>query len=150
MNRNEHLNIALGSDHAGFKLKEVLKKYLLENNFIIKDFGTFSEEKADYPDFGHLVSGAVQRKECDFGLLICGSGNGMNMTANKHKHIRSALCWNREIAKLARQHNDANILTLPARFITEKEAKACINSFYSTVFEGGRHVERVNKIDVGC
>jgi len=140
------MKIAIGSDHAAFKLKEVLKKYLISNGYDIKDFGCYSEERADYPDFAHPVSNVVESKEFDFGLLICGSGNGINMSANKHKGIRSALCWNSEIAQLARLHNDANILTLPARYITEEEAKKCVDVFYTTSFEGGRHIERVKKI----
>lgn len=144
------MNIAIGCDHAAFHLKEKMKVYLQSKGFEIKDFGCYSEERADYPDFAHPVANAVEKKEFDFGLLMCGSGNGINMTANKHKGIRSALCWNAEIAELARLHNDANILTLPARFITEDEAKKCIDVFYSTAFEGGRHTDRVNKISAGC
>lgn len=144
------MKIGLGSDHAGFQLKEKLKPYLLSKGYEIKDFGCYSEERADYPDFAHLVSLAVSNKEYDMGLLICGSGNGINMAANKHKGIRSALCWNAEIAELARLHNDANILTLPGRYITEEEAKKCIDVFFTTAFEGGRHTERVKKISESC
>ncbi len=144
------MKIAIGCDHAAFQLKEKLKMYLQEKGFEIKDFGTYSEERADYADYGHLVATAVENKEFDFGLLMCGSGNGINMTANKHKGIRAALCWNAEIAELARLHNDANILTLPARYISEEEAKKCVDVFYSTAFEGGRHTERVRKISEGC
>jgi len=138
--------IAIGADHAGFSLKEKLKKYLLEKGIEVKDFGTHSEQSVDYPDFAHPVANAVEKKEVDFGLLMCGSANGVTMTANKHKEIRAALCWKEEIAKLARQHNDANILTLPARFIEEAEAKKCVDVFLSTPFEGGRHEGRVKKI----
>lgn len=144
------MKIAIGCDHAGFELKEKLKSYLESKGWEIKDFGAYSEERADYPDFAHLVANAVENKEADYGLLMCGSGNGINMSANKHKGIRSALCWNAEIAELARLHNDANILTLPARFITEEEAKKCVGVFYTTAFEGGRHAGRVNKISQGC
>jgi len=147
------ITIALGCDHAGFKLKESLKKYLLENaenKYEVKDFGAYSEEKADYTYFAHQVATAVERNEFNFGLLMCGSGNGINMTANKHKGIRAALSWNAEIAKLSRLHNNANILTLPARFIDLNEAKACLDIFFTTAFEGGRHAERVNKISEGC
>lgn len=144
------MKIAIGCDHAGFELKEKLKSYLESKEWDIKDFGAYSEERADYPDFAHLVANAVEKKEADYGLLMCGSGNGINMTANKHKGIRSALCWNAEIAELARLHNDANILTLPARFITEEEAKKCVEVFYTTEFEGGRHTGRINKISQGC
>ena len=140
------MKLAIGADHAGFSLKEKLKKYLAENGHEVKDFGCHSEQSVDYPDFAHPVANAVEKKEADFGLLMCGSGNGINMTANKHAGIRSALCWAPEIAKLARQHNDANILTLPARFIEEAEAKKCVDVFLSTPFEGGRHQGRVNKI----
>ena len=140
------MKIAIGADHAGFSLKEKLKKYLLGKNIEVKDFGPDSEQSVDYPDFAHPVASAVEKKEFDFGLLMCGSGNGINMTANKHAGIRSALGWNSEIAKLARQHNNANILTLPARFIEEAEAKKCVDVFLSTPFEGGRHEGRVKKI----
>lgn len=140
------MKIAIGCDHAAFQLKEKLKVYLASKGYEIKDFGCYSEERADYPDFAHPVADAVERKEFDFGLLMCGTGNGINMAANKHKGIRSALCWNAEVAELARLHNDANILTLPARCITEEEAKKCIDIFYTTAFEGGRHADRVKKI----
>jgi ribose 5-phosphate isomerase B len=141
------MKIAIGSDHAGFQLKETLKSYLNNKGFEIKDFGAFSEERADYPDFAHPVALAVEYNEVDRGVLICGSGNGVNMTANRHHGVRSALCWNEEIAKLARQHNDANVIALPARYISIEEAKKCIDAFFSTDFEGGRHTERVNKIE---
>lgn len=145
------MKIAIGSDHAGFFLKEKLKSYLKAQGFEVIDFGTYSEERADYPDFAHPVAISVETKEVDYGLLMCGTGNGINMAANKHKGIRAALCWNAEIAALARQHNDANILTLPARCITEEEAKKCVDVFFNTPFEGGRHAERVSKIsDFGC
>ncbi len=140
------MKVAIGSDHAGFLLKEKLKSYLEKNGFQVIDFGAHSEERADYPDFAHPIAKSVETKEVDFGLIMCGTGNGINMAANKHKGIRAALCWNHEIAVLARQHNDANILTLPARCITEEEAKKCVDVFFSTAFEGGRHTERVNKI----
>ncbi len=140
------MKIALGCDHAAFHLKVKIKLYLESKGYEVKDFGCYSEERADYPDFAHPVALSVLTKECDLGLLMCGSGNGINMTANKHKGIRSALCWTAEIAELARLHNDANILTLPARYITEEEAKKCVDVFYTTAFEGGRHADRVNKI----
>ena len=141
------MKIAIGADHAGFSLKEILKKYLQQKGIEVKDFGPNSEASVDYPDYAHPIATAIEKKEFDFGLLMCGSGNGINMTANKHAGIRSALCWNAEIAKLSRQHNDANILTLPARFIEEAEAKKCVDVFLSTPFEGGRHEGRVKKID---
>lgn len=139
-------SIAIGSDHAGFRLKEAIKAYLDDKGYKVKDFGCYSEDRADYPDFAHPVASAVENKELEMGILICGSGNGINMAANKHKGIRSALCWNREVAELARQHNDANIISLPSRFISEAEAKQCVDAFMNTAFEGGRHTERVNKI----
>ncbi|MBI3500515.1 MAG: ribose 5-phosphate isomerase B [Bacteroidetes bacterium] len=141
------MKIAIGADHAGFSLKEILKKYLVGKGIEVKDFGTHSEQSVDYPDFAHPVADAVEKKEFDFGMLMCGSANGVTMAANKHAGIRAALCWNSEIAKLSRQHNDANILTLPARFIEEAEAKKCVDVFLSTSFEGGRHEGRVKKID---
>lgn len=140
------MKIATGSDHAGFKLKETVRKYLLEKGIEVKDFGTYAEDSVDYPDFAHPVANAVENKEVDFGIIMCGSGNGINMAANKHKGIRAALSWNAEIAKLARQHNDANILTLPGRFIEEAEALKAVDVFLETAFEGGRHQKRVEKI----
>jgi ribose 5-phosphate isomerase B len=141
------MKIAIGSDHAGFSLKEELKAYLQNKGFEVKDFGTFSEERADYPDYAHQVAKAVETNEEERGVLICGSGNGVNMTANRHHNVRSALCWNEEIAKLARQHNDANVIALPARFMDEKEAEKCLDAFFTTAFEGGRHEQRVKKIE---
>jgi len=142
------MKIAIGSDHAGFQLKETLKTYLHNKGFEVKDFGTYSEERTDYPDFAHPVASAVEHNEMEKGVLICGSGNGVNMTANRHHGVRSALCWNEEIAKLARQHNDANIIALPARYISIEEAEKCLDTFFSTAFEGGRHTERVTKIEL--
>lgn len=140
--------IAIGSDHAGFELKQVLLNYLKQNDIQVIDKGCFSADRADYPDYAHLVAQSVLTKEVTFGILMCGSGNGINMSANKHKGIRAALCWNSEIAALARQHNDANILVLPARYISEQEAKNCIDAFLSNTFEGGRHQARIEKIDI--
>jgi len=140
------MKIAIGCDHAGYKLKENLVKYLAGKKIVVKDFGTYSEERADYPDFAHAVSLAIENKEYDLGILICGSGNGINITANKHQGIRAALCWNEEVAALARQHNDANIISLPARFINEETAIKCVDAFLTAQFEGGRHADRVNKI----
>ena len=139
--------ISIGSDHAGFELKKQLIDYLKTIHVQAIDKGTFSAERADYADYGHLVAESVLTKESELGILMCGSGNGINMSANKHKGIRSALCWNAEIAKLAKQHNDANILTLPARFISVEEAKKCVDAFLNEKFEEGRHVERVKKIE---
>lgn len=138
--------IPIGADHAGFNLKEKIKSYLVNKGYEIKDFGCFSEESIDYADFAHPVALMVEENKGMLGVLICGSGNGINMTANKHQGIRSALCWKREIAELARQHNDANIITLPARFISFEEAKDMVDIFLSTEFEGGRHQNRVKKI----
>jgi ribose 5-phosphate isomerase B len=140
------MNIAIGSDHAGFLLKSFLVKELT-GIYNVKDFGCFSEESVDYPDFAHLVSKSIINQEVTFGILICGSGNGINMTANKCAKIRSALCWKKEIAELARLHNDANIIALPARFIDNEEALSSVKVFLSTGFEGGRHLRRVEKID---
>lgn len=140
------LTIAIGSDHAGFLFKEILKKRLNDQKHTVLDFGTDSAESTDYPDFAHPVANAIQNKEASLGVLICGSGNGVCMTANKHKGVRAALCWNDELAALARQHNNANILCLPARFIPEVEALSILEVFLNTPFEGGRHERRVNKI----
>lgn len=141
------MKLAIGSDHAGFELKEELITYLKSKQHDVSDKGTYSTERADYPDFGHAVATAVTGGEVEFGILMCGSGNGINMAANKHQGIRAALCWNSEIAALARQHNDANILVLPARYISVAEAKKCIDVFLSETFEGGRHADRIKKID---
>jgi ribose 5-phosphate isomerase B len=141
------MRISIGSDHAGFELKEKIKEYLTSKQGIeLNDFGCYSEERCDYPDFGHSVAEDVNNQKCDFGILICGSGNGINMTANKWSGVRSALCWNAEIANMARLHNDANILTMPGRYISEEEAFKCVDEFLNTGFEGGRHKERVHKI----
>jgi ribose 5-phosphate isomerase B len=140
--------VAIGSDHAGFNLKETIKKHLESLNIHFEDFGPFSDERADYADFAHPVSLAVTSNSVDLGILICGSGNGINMTANKHEGIRSALCWQEEIAEMARLHNDANIITLPARFISNESAIKCIDLFFNTEFEGGRHTQRIQKINI--
>ena len=142
------ISISIGSDHAGFELKKQIIDYLKNKSFIVIDKGCFSEERADYPDFAHHTAESVIRKESEFGILMCGSGNGINMTANKHKGIRAALCWTSEIAAMARQHNDANVLVLPARYITISEALKCVDVFLSEKFEGGRHQERIEKIDL--
>ena len=138
--------IPIGADHAGFELKNVLKELLTEQGYEIEDFGCHSEESIDYPDYGHPVAEKVELNKDVLGILICGSGNGINMTANKHQGVRSALCWNKEIAQLAREHNDANILALPARYLSIEEAKEIVLTFLSTNFEGGRHQRRVDKI----
>lgn len=137
--------IAIGADHAGYKLKSELVSFLEEKGYSVTDFGCPSEESIDYPDYAHPVAKAVE-KEGVIGVLICGSGNGISMSANKHRGIRCALCWTDEISALARQHNDANVISLPARYISLKEAKKCVDTFLKTEFEGGRHQRRVNKI----
>lgn len=138
--------IAMASDHAGFPLKVFLKAYLEGKGYEIKDFGTFSEESCDYPDYAHPAAEAVEKGECDFGVAMCGSGNGIQMTLNKHQGIRAALCWLPQLASLARQHNDANFLVLPARFISETEALKITDAYLNASFEGGRHQKRVAKI----
>lgn len=138
--------ISIASDHAGFELKEFIKNYLVNLNFIVKDFGTYSIDSMDYPDIAHPLALSIVNKESDLGIIICGSGNGVNIVVNKYKEIRSALCWNKELAELARKHNDANILALPARFISNYEAKDIVESFLNSSFEGGRHQIRVKKI----
>ena len=140
------MKIGLACDHAGFELKEKVVNYLNNKGIETTDFGTFSKESCDYPDFAHKLALAVESGECYPGISICGSGNGINMTINKHPGIRSALCWNTEIAELARNHNDANVCSLPARFISESEAKKIVDIFLDEKFEGGRHLKRVNKI----
>lgn len=142
----KNMKIAIGSDHAGFELKDKVVDWLATSNAEFKDFGTLSEESVDYPDFAHTVAGEVEKGNYEMGILICGSGIGVDMTANKHKGIRSALCWNKEISKLAKTHNNANIICLPGRFITFREAKEILNTFFNTEFEGGRHNRRINKI----
>lgn len=139
--------IPIGADHAGFQLKSQLIEELKNAGYEVKDYGCYSEESIDYADFGHPVATHVEENG-GWGIVICGSGNGINMTVNKHQGIRGALCWTAEIAKLAREHNDANILTLPARFISVDEAKAILKNFMSTAFEGGRHQKRIEKIPV--
>jgi ribose 5-phosphate isomerase B len=140
------MKIAIGADHAGFEYKELLKKWLSQNRFEVKDFGTYSTESADYPDFAHPVANAVEKKEFELGILVCGSANGVAITANKHQGIRAAICWTEELASLARQHNNANIVCIPARFIPFDLAQKITDKFLHTPFEGGRHEKRVNKI----
>ncbi len=143
---NTSLPIAIGSDHAGFEYKEKLKLFLEQQALKTTDFGTHSLESVDYPDFAHPVAQAVENNEAAFGILICGSANGVAITANKHQKIRAAICWEEEIASLARKHNDANIICIPARFVSETLAEKMVSAFLSTEFEGGRHANRVNKI----
>jgi ribose 5-phosphate isomerase B len=139
--------IAIGADHAGFEYKEILKKWLQTNGFTVNDFGTHSAESADYPDFAHPVASAVEKNEFDLGLLLCGSANGVAMTANKHQGIRAAICWKEELAELARTHNDANVLCIPARHVSVELAEKILDKFLHSSFEGGRHGRRVDKIN---
>ena len=140
--------IGLASDHAGFALKQHVKEYLEARDIDYKDYGTYSEASCDYPDFGHALAKGIEDGECEKGIAICGSGEGISMTLNKHQSIRAALCWIPEIAHLARQHNDANVLVMPGRFITNEEADAIMDEYLSTDFEGGRHARRVAKIPI--
>ncbi|WQJ53872.1 MAG: Ribose-5-phosphate isomerase B [Wendovervirus sonii] len=145
--------IGFASDHAGYELKEKLKKYASDQGATVCDFGTYSKESCDYPDYAHALGAFMvvdknrNPEKNIYGVAICGTGNGISMTINKHNDIRCTLCWNPEIAKLARQHNDANVLSMPARFISDEEAFAIFNTFFSTDFEGGRHQRRVEKIN---
>ena len=138
--------IAIGADHAGFEYKELLKKWLEKNGYSVKDFGTYSTDSVDYPDFAHPVASAVEKKEYNLGLLLCGSANGVAITANKHQGVRAALCWNEEVAELARHHNNANIVCIPARFVSYEVAEKILDRFLHASFEGGRHERRVEKI----
>jgi ribose 5-phosphate isomerase B len=138
--------IAIGSDHAGFEYKEDLISFLEGKGLLFKDFGTHSKDSVDYPDFAHPVATAVESGDYAFGILLCGTANGVAITANKHQHIRAAICWGEEIAKLVRQHNDANIICIPSRFVREGDVEKMVNVFIATAFEGGRHANRVNKI----
>lgn len=146
MKESEIKKIALGADHAGFQYKEGIKKFLGENGYELIDFGTDSEASVDYPDFIHPLAEAIEKGKADIGIIFCGSGNGVAMTANKHNHIRAALCWNKELARLARAHNNANVLAIPARFIALEWAQEMVDKFIHTDFEGGRHGKRVEKI----
>ncbi len=142
------MSIGVASDHAGYELKTKVIKHLESKGCVVHDFGTDSAESVDYPDYAHKLAGAVENGSCHFGIAICGSGNGVNMTVNHHRKVRGALCWTPEIAALARQHNDANIISLPARFIEASIALQMVDVFLSTDFEGGRHQRRVEKIDL--
>lgn len=140
--------IGLASDHAGYELKEFVKAYLDKKGLEYKDYGAYSEESCDYPDFAHALALGMEAGVCDRGIAICGSGEGISMTLNKHQHIRAALVWTPEIAGLTRQHNDANVLVMPGRFIGSDTASAIMDLFLTTPFEGGRHVRRIEKIPV--
>lgn len=141
--------ISLGSDHAGFELKQHIKEYLksiTDYRIELNDWGCYTEDRVDYPDFAHKVAGDITEGKSDLGILVCGSGNGISMAANKWEDIRCALCWNSEITEMARLHNDANILSLPGRYISKEEAIKCVDIFLKTEFEGGRHSDRIVKI----
>jgi ribose 5-phosphate isomerase B len=144
-----YFRICLGSDHAGFEIKDYIKSYLqnqTEHKLDINDLGCYSENRVDYPDFAHKVASQISEGKADLGILVCGSGNGISMAANKWEDIRCALCWNSEITEMARLHNDANILSLPGRYITKEEAIEFVEIFLNTGFEGGRHSDRISKI----
>lgn len=143
---NIEKSVAIGSDHAGFEYKEILKTHLHSKGLEVKDMGTHDLSSVDYPDYAHPVANAVENGEASFGILICGSANGVAITANKHNGVRAAICWGDELSALARQHNDANIICIPARFVSETVAVSMVDIFMNTPFEGGRHQNRVNKI----
>ncbi len=145
-NTTPSISIAIGADHAGYEYKNAVSKYLSDKGYKVQDFGTYSADSVDYPDFAHPTAANVESGESTFGILICGSANGVAITANKHQGIRAALCWQKEIAELARKHNDANMICLPARFISLQQAFDMVDAFINTAFEGGRHQGRVNKI----
>lgn len=140
------IKIAIASDHAGFKMKENIIQHLEKKGYELSDYGTASEKSVDYPDYGHPLAAAVESAKCDVGFSLCGSGNGINMVTNKHKGIRGALCWNPEITILARKHNDANICSIPARFVDMEMAIEIVDLFLNTSYEGGRHQKRIEKI----
>lgn len=144
----KNIKIAIASDHAGYYLKEKLLAYLIREKYEVKDFGTSSDASVDYPDFGHPLANAVAAGEFEMGISICGTGNGINMVVNKHPGIRSAICWNEEVSRLSRAHNDANILALPGWYISESEAYLIAKTFLTTSFEGGRHQRRIEKISL--
>tara|TARA_R110002012_G_scaffold283090_2_gene473206 strand:+ start:158642 stop:159076 length:435 start_codon:yes stop_codon:yes gene_type:complete len=144
------MKISIGNDHAGTDYKLAIVKHLEAKGHQVTNYGTESNDSVDYPDFVHPVAEDVENKKADFGIIICGSGNGANMTANKHQGVRSALCWTTEITALARQHNDANILSIPARYTSVQQAIQMVDTFLETAFEGGRHQNRVAKIPVSC
>ncbi len=140
--------IAFACDHAGYDLKLEVIRYVESKGYAVEDFGTHSTDSCDYPDYAHPAAAAVESGECDFGIAMCGSGNGIQMTLNKHQGIRAALCWIPEIAALAKQHNNANILVMPARFVTKEEAFAIVDAYLNAEYEGGRHQRRIDKIPV--
>ena len=141
------MNILLSNDHAGTNLKKTIKSFLENNGYVVKNIGEDKGESVDYPDYIHPLAIEISEKKEEKGIIICGSGNGVSMVANKYQGVRAALCWNKEIASLSRQHNDANVLSLPARFLTSEEAIEIVKTFFETDFEGGRHERRVKKIN---
>lgn len=143
-----NMKVGMASDHAGFELKAALKEYLSAKGYEVLDYGTDSSESVDYPDFAHPLADAVEKGNVSFGIAICGTGNGICMTANKHQGVRGALCWIPEIAALAKQHNNANVLAMPARFISVEQAKEILDAYMNASFEGGRHQRRIDKIAV--
>lgn len=142
------MKIGFASDHAGFEYKSKLVKYIEKKGYEVVDFGTYSEDSCDYPDFAHALGNAMDNKEVDLGIALCGSANGITMTLNKHQSVRAAICWKSEIARLAKAHNNANICTMPARFISYQMATRIVNTWLNTEFEGGRHQKRIDKIPV--
>jgi ribose 5-phosphate isomerase B len=142
------ITIGLANDHAGFELKQFVIKYLTEKGYEVKDYGTHSEASCDYPDYAHALAKGLFEKEVDLGIAICGSGEGISMTLNKHQHVRAALVWMPEIAHMTRLHNDANVLVMPGRYISQETAAEIMDEFLNTEFEGGRHINRINKIPV--
>ncbi len=140
--------IGLCCDHAGYNTKEYAKKWLEERHYSVVDFGTNNTESCDYPDFAHPLAEAVENGECKFGVAVCGSGNGISMTLNKHQGIRAALCWQAELAELARMHNDANVLVMPGRYINDEETNEILTAFFNSPYEGGRHQRRIDKIPI--
>jgi len=142
----ENQMIAVGSDHAGFDYKEKIKEMLIAEGYSVNDFGTFSKDSVDYPDFVHPLAESVEKKETDFGILVCGSGQGVCITANKHQDIRAALCWTKDLAKMTRKHNNANVLCLAERYMELTDVLEIVKTFLATEFEGGRHERRVSKI----
>lgn len=142
--------IALASDHAGFAKKQVIKKFLGDNGLEYIDLGCYSEDSVDYPIYAHLIGEAIENGEFEIGITFCGSGQGISIAANKHQAVRSGVCWNTEIASLARQHNNANICAIPGRFVSDEEAIAIVNAFLNAEFEGGRHARRIAQIPIEC
>jgi ribose 5-phosphate isomerase B len=140
--------ISAGSDHAGFETKEAIVKMLRQKGYEVKDYGTFSPDSVDYPDFAHAVANSIENKEADFGVLVCGSANGVAIAANRHREVRAAIAWRDDVAALARRHNDANVICIPAKFVSNDEAVEFVNTFLNNAFEGGRHEKRVHKIEI--